>query len=319
MSMNNFQVNLDYELASGLTIRGKWKRKPYKLIRKLGAGVTGVVYLAEGPEGKVALKVGVEHMSITSEVNVLKQFGKVQGKALGPCLFDVDDYVSHSATLPFYTMEYIQGENFVSFMRDRGNEWLGVLMLQLTANLHVLHKEGWIFGDLKPDNLIVTDSPARVRLLDVGGTTRVGRAIKEYTEYYDRGYWELGTRKAAPSYDIFAAAMIMIDCAYPKQANKRSGQTEAQLKKLVYDASMLKPYRAALLKAIQGKYVSAEAFRNDLLLTTMQNQPDVPVKPRGKKAKRKTVKKKSSYAIEWMLLFSFVLLVTVLYLFGRTF
>ena len=31
-------------------------------------------------------------MSITSEVNVLKSFAKVQGSTLGPSLLDVDDW-----------------------------------------------------------------------------------------------------------------------------------------------------------------------------------------------------------------------------------
>ena len=38
----------------------------------------------------------------------------------------------------------------------------------------------------------------------------MGSSIKEFTEFYDRGYWGLGSRKAEPSYDLFAVAMIMI-------------------------------------------------------------------------------------------------------------
>ena len=50
-----------------------------------------------------------------------------------------------------------------------------------------------------------------------------GRAIKEFTEFYDRGYWGLGSRKADPAYDLFAVAMIMINAVYPKRFNKTEG------------------------------------------------------------------------------------------------
>ena len=66
-------------------------------------------------------------------------------------------------------------------------------------------------------------TPSRIRCIDVGGTTIQGRAIKEFTEFYDRGYWGLGTRKAEPAYDLFAVAMIMINTAYPKRFNKKTG------------------------------------------------------------------------------------------------
>ncbi|WP_347836547.1 hypothetical protein [Gracilibacillus sp. JCM 18860] len=56
------------------------------------------------------------------------------------------------------------------------------------------------------DNLIVSRNPVRLRWVDVGGTTLIGRSIKEYTEFYDRAYWQMGTRRAEPSYDLFALA-----------------------------------------------------------------------------------------------------------------
>ncbi len=40
-------------------------------------------------------------------------------------------------------------------MQNRGVEWLGILMIQLLGDLHHLHKAGWVFGDLKPDNVLV--------------------------------------------------------------------------------------------------------------------------------------------------------------------
>ncbi|WP_441007355.1 protein kinase domain-containing protein [Shouchella clausii] len=315
MRMNSAKGDLDFELYPGLAFRGKWNRKPYKLIRKLGAGVTGYVYLAEGETGSVALKIGTEPMSITAEANVLKQFSKVQGKPLGPCLFDVDDFLSTNSVLPFYAMEYIEGENFVDFLRGKGPEWLPVLALQLLSALSALHQQGWVFGDLKPENVIVTRRSAEVRLLDVGGTTRVGRAIKEYTEYYDRGYWEQGTRKAEPTYDLFAAAMMVVDCAYPRQVKKERGNTASQLKKLVYQAPLLKPYREIVYKALMGGYGSAEAMKNDFLASVKQTEE----RGRVKRKQQHKVRKQKGAPIDLILVMSFVLILFVLYLLIQSF
>ena len=47
-------------------------------------------------------------MSITSEVNVLKSFAKVQGSALGPSLLDVDDWERKSGIDSFYVWNILK-------------------------------------------------------------------------------------------------------------------------------------------------------------------------------------------------------------------
>src|SRR5699024_9473064 len=94
--------------------------------------------------------------SMTVEVNVLKALQKVQGSRLGPYLLDVDDWKAPSGnTYAFYVMEYLQGESMASFIQRNGKEWIGVLMLQLLKDLEQLHESGWVFGDLKAENLLV--------------------------------------------------------------------------------------------------------------------------------------------------------------------
>ena len=107
-----------------------------------------------------------------------------------------------------------------------------MLVLQLLTSLADLHKHDWVFGDLKPDNLIVTTPAYKVRCVDVGGTTVIGRSIKEFTEFFDRGYWGLGSRKADPQYDLFAVAMIMVNAVYPTRFSKK-GEGYTQLKEKI--------------------------------------------------------------------------------------
>ncbi|MBY0095463.1 serine/threonine protein kinase [Mesobacillus maritimus] len=261
--MNNTLKSLS-NLSPGTTIRGKWYQKQYTIIKELGYGANGVVYLVRDSNRQAALKISDNPSSITSEVNVLKSFNKVQGSALGPSLLDVDDWEQQGKQHSFYVMEFIKGPDLLSFIQQKGSEWLGVLMLQLLADLEILHQNGWVFGDLKPENLLVTGPPARIRCIDVGGTTIKGRAIKEFTEFYDRGYWGLGSRKADERYDLFAVAMIIVNTSYPRRFNKTTGGLP-QIMGMVKQKQELAKYETVINKALSGHYQTAGEMRRDVL------------------------------------------------------
>ena len=312
-----------YKLQPGSQIVGKWHKKTYRILKELGQGATGIVYLAETNNQFVALKVGEDNMAIAAEVNVLKHFSKVQGQVLGPSLLDVDDMQWIGKTVSFYAMEYLQGKDLLTFVRDRGQEWIGIFIVQLLGDLDRLHRVGWVFGDLKPDNLMIVGPPPRVRWFDVGGTTLFGRSIKEFTEFYDRGYWGLGTRKAEPSYDLFAVAMIMINCFYPKRFDKKSDERPIQqLKQAIEKEEGLRPFRMVLLYALQGKYKDAQAMRKDVMdvisrQSSYEKQPVEKKVVNQKQQRRVRPKKKSSYLVEILLISTFLLLIYVLYLYGQ--
>jgi serine/threonine protein kinase, bacterial len=335
--MNDRLKNQVCNLPSGTVIKGKWHHHVYRIVKKLGSGATGVVYLAESVKVLVALKISFNNMSVTSEVNVLRHFAKVHGKVLGPSLLDVDDWESHLSASPlsFYVMEYLKGEPFLAFVKRKGAEWTGILTLQLLNDLHQLHESAWVFGDLKPENLIVTESPIKVRWLDVGGTTLQGRSIKEFTDFYDRGYWGLGTRKAEPSYDLFALAMIMINTAYPKRFSRQENSL-SQLKQMIESNQMLKPYRHCLYKALTGKYDHALQMRADLLRqmsgepsrepavskktvapkkAATINQKNNPKKVQSRIAKRK---RKRYHVLETILLFLSLMVAYAMYVLIQT-
>jgi serine/threonine protein kinase len=320
--MMNHSMKNQCKVKPGTVIEGKWHKKHYIILKELGFGANGIVYLAKWNNQQVALKMSDNGMSITSEVNVLKSFAKVQGSALGPSLLDVDDWKRASGQISFYVMEYIQGPEFMTFIEQKGPSWMPVLTLQLLSDLEKLHCNGWIFGDLKPENLIVTGPPARIRCIDVGGTTIKGRAIKEFTEFYDRGYWGLGSRKADPGYDLFAVAMIMINTAYPKRFNKTTGGI-VQLRDHINQNKQLKKFEVVILHALQGHYRSAEEMRNGLLQVITKDHQDrrtTTGQTRSRYSANRQVKQKNqkkSGLMETFLIFTIVILLYVFYIYGQ--
>ncbi|MFS0784159.1 protein kinase domain-containing protein [Bacillus sp. 1P06AnD] len=300
MMMNHSMKN-QCRVAPGSTIQGKWNKHEYTIYRELGAGANGVVYLADFNGTKVALKLSDNHAGIASEMNVLKSFSKVQGFSLGPYLLHGDDWVKKGGTIPFYVMEYIHGEELLPFVEKRGKDWMEALLLQLLTNLEHLHASGWVFGDLKPENLLVTFPAHRIRCVDVGGTTPVGRSIKEFTEFFDRGYWGMGSRRAEPSYDLFAVAMIFINAYFPDRFSKQQGKPN-QLEKAITETAGLREYKLVLLRALAGKYQGAAEMRAELL-DTIQKRTDGKHSPSpqsqgttGKRTTRQRKKKRTGFA-----------------------
>ncbi|EIT84170.1 serine/threonine protein kinase [Fictibacillus macauensis ZFHKF-1] len=322
--MRNTSKAQDFKFQAGERIVGKWHHHEYTILSVLGAGATGTVYLAQHKSGKVALKVGFETPSIISEVNVLKHFAKVQGTVLGPSLIDVDDHVADGTIIPFYVMEYLDGVSLFSFMKQHQQEWLSVFFLQLLSDLQLLHQAGWVFGDLKPDNVLIVGPPYRIRWLDVGGTTQIGRSIKEYTEFFDRGYWGLGSRVAEPSYDLFACCMIMVNIAYPKRFEKLKAGND-QLKEAVMHSPLLAPYAPVIKKGLYGNYASAEAMKQELLSllhkkkhVMPQQQAKTTVASSRIQHKKQSRHNKRGVAFELLLLGTFFLVVYFFYLWSQS-
>lgn len=278
----------DLRFETGTVLTGKWHGHRYQLIKRLGSGAQGTVYLARSGDKRVAVKMAKDRASLISEVNVLKKFETLRGEPLGPSLFDSDDWVVNGRTVGFCVMEYLEGIPMNEALRRKPYDWTVVYLLQLLKHLQRLHETGYVFGDLKPENLMLMNPGHSVRCLDFGGASRIGRSVREYTAFFDRGYWGLGTRKAEPSYDLFACGMIMIYAALGHRFEK-TGQGGGQLIKIVQAQPRLAPYRAVLTKALKGSYTTADQMRRDLMRQMMEKQkaPDVRGRQRKSPAKRR--------------------------------
>lgn len=270
--MMNYAKKDELVFKKGSQIIGKWNRNRYTVIKRLGIGMIGSVYLCRTNNKVVALKISEQQMSMTTEVNALQLLNKVQDCRLEPYLYEVDDWVSPSqAVYSFYAMEYIDGIPINHFVQKRGIEWLVIILLQLLDQLHKVHEAGFVFGDIKKEHILIEEKSNRVRCIDVGGMTKIGRSIKEYSEFYDRGYWELGSRKAEPSYDLFSLAMIVLSIYNPLLLQQSSSLKSTLLNKSIA-AKELQMIRTTIQGALHGKFTTAAAMKNNLLKEVLQSQ-----------------------------------------------
>jgi eukaryotic-like serine/threonine-protein kinase len=147
----------------------------YRLIRKLGGGGMGVVYLAEPAteRGQVALKlikpaVAPTPLSVQRflrEVNIhesLHHPGIVTFRETG-----------RTASLLFFAMEYVDGTDASHLLKEEGPMppvRAVPLACQVLDALAYAHGQGFVHRDVKPANLLVTQESGRdvVKLADFG-------------------------------------------------------------------------------------------------------------------------------------------------------
>ena len=70
-------------------------------------------------------------------------------------------------------MRYIEGMTISHFIHKRGQDWIYVIGSNLLRKLTEIHKSGYVFGDLKIENMIVSNY-GDVDLIDFGGVTPKG-------------------------------------------------------------------------------------------------------------------------------------------------
>ena len=149
----------------------------YEVVKKLGAGGLGSVYLAEDPAigRKLALKVIPLTAGVTDLAARILREVRVLGKLTHPnivTLYDVgqiEDYV-------YIAMEFVDGEDLSARMTSRAmspNEVRRVLSF-VAAALDYAHEFGVVHRDIKPSNIMIAREGA-VKVVDFG----IARAVSE--------------------------------------------------------------------------------------------------------------------------------------------
>jgi eukaryotic-like serine/threonine-protein kinase len=161
---------------------------PYRLVRVLGRGGMGVVYLAEQTapiRRRVALKVfkgDVDSKRILARFESERQALAVMDN---PNIAKVYDGGVTSSGHPYFAMEVVYG---IPITRYAKNHRLSVdqrlrLFLSVCSAVQHAHLKGVIHRDLKPSNVLVVSggpSPA-VKVIDFGLAKAVGAGLTEHT------------------------------------------------------------------------------------------------------------------------------------------
>ncbi len=145
---------------------------PYKIIRILGQGGMGTVYLGVHSKSNdpVAIKVISSHMAMHQRFR--RRFdAEIQTliKLKHPSIVQLIGFGEEKGLL-FYSMEYVDGENLQQQLRREkkiGWERVVDIAIEICSALKHAHDFGVIHRDLKPANLMI-NSQGKVKLTDFG-------------------------------------------------------------------------------------------------------------------------------------------------------
>jgi serine/threonine protein kinase/tetratricopeptide (TPR) repeat protein len=156
----------------------------YKIIRLIGSGGMGDVYLAEDTklQRKVALKFLISRYASDSDLKA-RFMREAQAAAClnHPNIITVHEVASYKGR-PYMAMEFVDGASLRDLMAEEEMSTKEVvdIAMQIGEGLGRAHEEGVVHRDVKPQNILIGKS-GRVKITDFGlaklrGSSKITRA-----------------------------------------------------------------------------------------------------------------------------------------------
>ncbi|HEV2828830.1 MAG TPA: protein kinase [Pyrinomonadaceae bacterium] len=144
----------------------------YRIIRKLGAGGMGEVYLAEDTQldRTVALKILPTDVAFDKRrMQRFKQEAKLASSLNQPNILTIFEF-GDIETLHFIACEYVDGTTLRDQLHDRKLKLPEIIdiSIQVIAALDAAHEARIVHRDIKPENIMVRRRDRVVKVLDFG-------------------------------------------------------------------------------------------------------------------------------------------------------
>jgi serine/threonine-protein kinase len=166
------QTARDAVVKTGDVIEGR-----YRIIKTLGAGGMGTVFLAEHALIKRRVAIKILHSDLATDVHVIERFmneARAAGTLGHPNIVESTDMGFTHDHVPYIVFEYLEGTLLtdeiyrVGGLPVRRAVWIAT---QIASALDAAHRAGIVHRDLKSDNVFLTDKDDaldHVKVLDFG-------------------------------------------------------------------------------------------------------------------------------------------------------
>ena len=213
----------------------------YKVVRELGRGAMGVVYLAVHPSlgRQMALKVMARELAGDPEfLERFRREGEAAARLRHPNIVQVFDF-AHRDGLYFIAMEYLGDKTLKDLLQDDGEQSVETscrMLDELLSALALAHTKGIVHRDIKPANVMLTDDGpialtdfSIARMKESSKLTQTGAIVgtPEYMapEQFD-GTWDARS-------DLYAAGIVFYELLTGLSPFRSATMTEVMRKQLL--------------------------------------------------------------------------------------
>ncbi len=286
---------------------------PFRLVREIGRGGLGVVYLGERSDGtfqqQVAVKLIKRGMDSDSIVQRFEAERRILASLEHPAISRILDGGVLADARPWFAMELIRGLSITTWCEREG---LGLrARLELFENVcravQFAHARLVVHRDLKPANIHVAEDGA-VKLLDFGIAKLLDESEEGATALTVAGMRAMTRDYAAPEQirgepvsaatDVHALGVVLYELLTGRHPFRQSGQAHVELSRAICETEPELPSTAlarlgrdsgralrgdidaivmkAMAKRPEQRYGSAEAMAEDL----RRHLDDLPIRAR---------------------------------------
>jgi hypothetical protein len=154
-------------------------RGQYRLIRLLGQGGMGAVYLARDLtlDREVAIKVVKTSADGPAMYDRFRREARTAAKLSHPNIVPLHAF-GEVEGMPYFVMGYVRGESLAARLRRDGRlseEEGRRVFAEIASALDHAHRQGVVHRDIKPDNVLLDDESGRALLTDFGVARPIGQ------------------------------------------------------------------------------------------------------------------------------------------------
>jgi eukaryotic-like serine/threonine-protein kinase len=257
---------------------------PYRLIRELGGGGMGTVWLAERTDGlvnrPVALKLPHGAWKRAGLVERMAREREILATLNHPNIARLYDAGLTTQGQPYLALEYVQGHAIDEYLKNNPIDTNATLHLfaQVAHAVAYAHSKLIIHRDLKPANILVTGD-GQVRLLDFGIAKLLEEGLATETKLTELSGRALTLDYASPEQilgepltiasDVYSLGVVLYEMLSGERPYKLRRDTRGALEDAIVQAEPMPPS-----SVVDGQH--RKGLRGDLdtiVLKALRKQP----------------------------------------------
>lgn len=264
----------------------------YQIVREIGAGGMGTVYLAERIEGDfqqtVALKLIKPGMNSEAILRRFRSERQILARLQHPNVARLLDGGMTRDGLPYFTMEYVDGRSINEYCDDHClpiDERLELFQTVCSA-VQYAHQNLIIHRDLKPSNVLVTNE-GTVKLLDFGIAKMLAadeESQQDFPTLTRTGAHILTPEYAAPEQvrlesittatDVYSLGIVLYELLTGRRPYRLTSFSPAEVERIITTTEAEKP-STAVRKAHKSTEVEKDSRTNTETISKLRRtHPD---------------------------------------------